>query len=142
MRPWRCRIDGACLFRDGSDAADVDLLLRALEDREAGAAQQRLDGRAVRDPPVRLILRIAFLDEMQAREEALLEDRRLRDRVVLGDRSDLAAAAQHRLEDEEVPRGMLADEIEREQRIAQMVEDAHEENDVEALAEGSHVVDR
>ncbi len=36
---------------------------------------------------------------------------------------------------------MLADQVEREQRMAQMVEHAHEEHDVEALAERADVVD-
>ena len=36
---------------------------------------------------------------------------------------------------------MLVDEIERQQRVAQVVEHAHEEHDVEALAERADVVD-
>src|SRR5437764_13160011 len=36
---------------------------------------------------------------------------------------------------------MLADEVEREQRVPQMVEDAHEDHEVEALAQRGDVVD-
>ena len=37
---------------------------------------------------------------------------------------------------------MLVDEVERQQRVAQVVEHAHEEHDVEPLAERADVVDR
>ena len=51
------------------------------------------------------------------------------------------AAALHRLEDQQVVRDVLVDQVEREQRMAQVVEHAHEEHDVEPLAERADVVD-
>ena len=37
---------------------------------------------------------------------------------------------------------MVVDEVEREQRVAQVIKHAHEEHDVEALAQRADVVDR
>jgi hypothetical protein len=37
---------------------------------------------------------------------------------------------------------VLVDQVERQQRVAQVVEHAHEEHEVEALAERADVVDR
>ena len=62
--------------------------------------------------------------------------------VVGGHRLDLVRAALHRLEEQEVPGDVLVDEVEREQRVAQVVEHPEEEHEVEALVEGGDVVDR
>jgi hypothetical protein len=43
----------------------------------------------------------------------------------------VARSALHRLEDQHVAGDMLVDEVEREQRVAQVVEHAHEDHDVE-----------
>ena len=48
----------------------------------------------------------------------------------------------HRLEQQHVVRDVLADQVEREQRVAQVVEHAHEDHEVEALAQRRDVVDR
>src|SRR3954467_6624154 len=48
-------------------AADVDLVLGMIDDTEAAAAQHRFDAGAVRNPPVRRILSVLFLDEIHQR---------------------------------------------------------------------------
>ena len=54
------RIDRAVLAGGAlRAAADEDLLLRVGHDLEAGAAQHRLRAGAVRNPPVRRVLRVA-----------------------------------------------------------------------------------
>src|SRR5579883_3651650 len=113
-----------------------------LEDVEAGAAQQRLGAGPVGNPPIRLVMRVTPLDELESRESRLIENRLFPERVVLGEHRHLIGAPLHRLEDQEISGDMLVNEVEGEQRMAQMVEHAHEKHDVEALAEPCDVIDR
>ena len=55
---------------------------------------------------------------------------------------DSSDAAQHRLEHQHVADHVLVQDVEREQRMAQVIEHAHEQHQVEALAEGRQLVDR
>src|ERR1051326_2977035 len=71
-----------------------------------------------------------------------LENRRLAERVILVEPLFAGVAALHRLTDEEIPDDMLADEIERQERVSQMVKDPEEQHEVEALAECADVIDR
>jgi hypothetical protein len=43
-------------------------------------------------------------------------------------------AALHRLEDHQVAGHVVVDQVQRQQRVAQVVEHAHEQDEVEALA--------
>src|SRR5690606_17925260 len=45
-------------------------------------------------------------------------------------------------EDQQIAHHVLADEVQRQQRVAQVIEDAHEQHDVEPLAQARNVVDR
>src|SRR4051812_47139962 len=47
----------------------------------------------------------------------------------------------HGLEEQHVPCDMLADEVEGEERVAQMIEHAHEDHEVEGLADRTDVID-
>ena len=125
--PPRNRIDRARPRRPLGAAADVDLRLRVLEDREAGAPQHRLGGGGVRRPPVGRVAGVAVLDEVQLRIAGPVELRLLEEVVVLGDRLDLGRAALHALEDQQVARDVLVDQVERQQRMAQVVEHAEEQ---------------
>ena len=98
---------------------------------------------AVGHPPVRRVARVLLLDEVQPRERRVVEDvaprrtgSRARRSIALG------RPAQHRLEHEQVADHVLVQQIEREQRMPQVIEDAHEQHEVEPLAERGHVVDR
>ncbi len=53
----------------------------------------------------------------------------------------LCGSALHRLINEQVGSDVLVDQVEREQGMAQVVEHAEEEDDIELLAESSNVVD-
>src|SRR5689334_18229260 len=139
--PRASGVDRRSVSRLRCHATEIDLFLRVLKDREAGTAEHRLDRRPVRNPPVRLVLRVAVLDEMHSREKRLLENFGVGDWVILLQRLYFTASTQHRLEDEEIARDVLADEVERQERMAEVVEDAHEQHDVEARADLRDVVD-
>ena len=59
-----------------------------------------------------------------------------------GTSSTVVRSLLHRLEQQQVAGDMLADQVEREQRVAQVVEHAHEDHEVEPLAERADVIDR
>ncbi len=101
--------------------------------RRCGASLRRRRGSASTSWSGRCA--VALLDEMQARKAWPLEHVELGERVVRRQRLDLRAAALHRLEHQEIARDVLVDQIERQQRVPQMVEHAHEQHDVEAFAE-------
>src|SRR5436305_1913631 len=114
-------------------AADVDLTLEMIDDAEAAAAQHRLDARAVRNPPVGRILGVLFLDEIHQRIAVALEHRVIPERIVVGDAGHVVAAALHALENHHVANDGLVQDVEREQRMAEVIEHAHENDDVELL---------
>jgi hypothetical protein len=49
--------------------------------------------------------------------------------------AERSRAAQHRLHDDEIVGDVLANQIQREQRMTQVIEHAHEPDDVKALGE-------
>jgi hypothetical protein len=112
-----------------------------LDDLEPGAAEHGFHAGRVRGPPVGRIIRIAMLDEVHLRVARIVEMLRLPEGVVLLDGKHVLRPALHRLEHEHVPGHVLVDEIERQERMPQVVENAHEKHHVEALAERSQVVD-
>ena len=61
--------------------------------------------------------------------------------MVLGDLQHRVGALLHRLEQHPVPGHMLPNEIEREQWVPKVVEDPHEDDEVELLTKLGHVVD-
>src|SRR3712207_1837250 len=79
---------------------------------------------------------------MHLRVTRIVKMIRLPEGVVFLDWHGLRRAALHRLEHEEVLGDMLVNEVEGEKRMAQVVEDAHEEHHVERLAELPKVIDR
>jgi hypothetical protein len=72
----------------------------------------------------------------------VIEDLALLERIVVRGVEDAVRAAQHALEHQRVVHGVRVEEVEREERVAQVVEHAHEQHEVEALAEGGDVVHR
>jgi hypothetical protein len=72
----------------------------------------------------------------------LVEHVLLGERIVLLERQDLAPPALHALEHQRVLHGVLGEQVQREERVPEVVEHAHEEHEVEALAEEGHVIDR
>lgn len=60
--------------------------------------------------------------------------------VVIGfDGDDLATAALHALEEQEIARDVLMDEVESEQGMTQVIQDAHEDDEIEFFAESGNV---
>src|SRR3954447_236898 len=80
-------------------AADIDLVLGMVSDRESRAAKHRFHAGPVRNPPVRRIAGIALLDEVHARIAALVEDARFEERIVVRHGEDRRRATLHALED-------------------------------------------
>ena len=68
--------------------------------------------------------------------------RGLEEIVVRLDAVDRRRAALKRLVHQEVARDMVVDQVERQQRMAQVVEHAHEEDDIEPLPQTRHIVHR
>src|SRR5579883_746590 len=103
-------------------------------DAESRAAQHGLNTSLIGEPPVCWIARIGVLDEIHAWAAWILEYRRVLEAVVFGHGRDCCGATLQRLEKEQVFCDMFVDEVEGEQRMAQMIEDAHEDDEVELLA--------
>src|SRR5215468_1858063 len=116
-------------------AADVDLLLGLVEDFESSAAQHRFGAGPVGDPPIGGIVRVALLDEVHCGESGLIEYVRFEKRIVLLDCRHPRAAAEESLEDQQIPHHVLLKKIEREQRMAQVVEHAQKQNHIELFVQ-------
>src|SRR4051812_33970522 len=114
-------------------ATDEHLRLRLTFDGEAGAAEHGHHAGLVRDPPVGGIAGVTAFDEVQLGIAGVVEDLRLGERVVVFESRPCRASPQHALEDQHVARHVFVDEIERQQRMPEVIEDAHEEHDVETL---------
>src|SRR3954447_7047739 len=111
-------------------------------DLEAGAAQHRLDAGAIGNPPVGPVVRVLVLDKMQDGVARALKLIRAPEVIVLLQRQMGGASPLHGLEDQDSAGHMLVDEIERKERMAQVVENAEEQNDVELFPQCANVVDR
>ena len=83
-----------------------------------------------------------MLDEEQPRKAWPIEDRPLGERVVLLERIFAGFTALHRLTDKQIADHVLANQIECQKRMPQMIENAQKQHDIEPLAEQSDVVRR
>src|SRR5262245_40724763 len=122
--------------------ADIDLVLGMRGDFKSGAAQHRLGAGTVRNPPMVGVARIDSLDEMQLGAAGAPARIRLPERVLNQHRLHFGTAALHRMEDQEIAAEVFVDQIERETRIAQMVEHAEKQHDIEALRNSASLIDR
>ena len=113
-----------------------------IDDREAGTAQHGFRARAVGNPPVGRVVRVLVLDEVHHRVAWRVELLLLPELIVPRDLPRLGGAAQHRLEYEHVADDVLVENVQREERVAEVIEDAHEEHEIEPLAEGGQLVHR
>src|SRR5438477_2851903 len=111
-------------------------------DREPRAAQHRFDAGAIGYPPVGGIVRITMFDEVQLRKSGTVEQLGGPEIVIPLHRLDGFAAALHRLKHEYIARDVLMNEIEREQRVAQVIEHTHEDHEIEPFAERTNLVNR
>jgi hypothetical protein len=103
--------------------AEVQLVPGARDDLEAGRAQHRLDACVVRHPPVRRVAPERALDEGEPRLPRLAQPLALVQREIGGRLDGLFARRGQRLQDDQ-PVDALGDNVEREQRVAQVVQDA------------------
>lgn len=122
-------------------ATNVDLPSRAIEDNEASTAQHCFGAGAVWDPPIGAIVTVGAFNEVQLRKAGLVENRPFSESVVFPQPLDVAAAPLHGLEQQQVAHGVLPEEIERKQRVTQVVQHAHQQDDIEPLSEFGDVID-
>src|SRR4051812_1928587 len=115
-------------------AANIDFLLRVLEDVKSCTSQHRFAARVIWHPPVRRIAGVAVLDEMQLRISRLIEVVAAPKVIVSRYVINLIGATLHRLKNQNVASHMLADKIERQQRVPQVIQHTHEKHDVEPPA--------
>src|SRR5258708_3292183 len=101
---------------------EINLRLRMTGDLKAGTAQHGFDTGAVRDPPIGRIVGVSTLDEVHFGVAGTLENLGVPEVVILRNGVDGRASALHRLEDKHVLGDAIVDEIESEQRVAQVVE--------------------
>src|SRR5690625_7579830 len=85
---------------------------------------------------------VFMLDEMELRPARMMELVLLLELVILMRRRDFIRAPLERLEDQQIARDMLVDQIERQQRVAKVVKHTHEQHDIEAFIQGCHIIDR
>ncbi len=83
-----------------------------------------------------------MLDEVQPWVAGIIERTGVGERIVRGDVCHVPAAALHRLEDQQIARHVLVDQIERKQRMAQVIQHADEQHDIELLSQHADVIDR
>ena len=111
-------------------------------DDEAGAAKHCLHRGPVGYEPVRRIGRIPFLHEKQFGISGILEHGPFGKRVIFFEVGYSPVTPLERLEEHHVGCDMFVDEIERQQRMPQMVKYAHEDHEVETLFKLGHVINR
>ncbi len=81
-----------------------------------------------------------MLDKGHAGPVGILELGVLGKVVIGGGGGHAVRPARQRLEQHQLSRHVFADQIQRQQRVAQVVEHAHEDHQVEAFAQGGHVI--
>ena len=128
-RPPRARLRDRQLLvaSPGGRAADKHFFFGIAFDHEPGTAQNRRCASAVGDPPVGVVTGIAMLDEGEPRESPGARTPPLpkTDSPPRPARQRGAAALQ-RLADKEIADDVVADQIERQQRMPKMIEHARE----------------
>src|SRR5207248_953199 len=100
----------------------------------------RLGAGGMGHPPVCRIAGVTVLDEMQLREFGPVEHILLPKTVIPSHLAHLGTSALHGLKNQKIARGVFAYEVQREQRMAQVIKHAKKENDVECLPDLTHVV--
>ena len=115
-------------------AAKINFLLRVGFEPESCRAEHRLHAGAIWNPPVGLIMRVAVFNEMQLRIGRIVELCNGMEIVIRFHIHHLSATPLHALEDQKVLSNMLMDQIECEQRMAQMVENSHKHHQIEFLS--------
>src|SRR6185437_9277984 len=86
-------------------------------------------------------VRILALYEMQLWKAAFEENAFLGELIIVVEVEHELRSSLHRLEQQQVLGDVLADEVEREQRVAEVVKHPHEDHEVELFAERAHVID-
>src|SRR5690606_38110625 len=104
-----------------------------LHNFETGTTQHRFGAGAIWNPPIGLVSSEFLFDEMHFGKTGLLEDFRFFKRIIALEFVHFTAAALHRLEEHLVARYVFADEIKREQWMAQVIKNTHENHEVEFL---------
>src|SRR5436853_6072511 len=82
-----------------------------------------------------------MLDKVQDGKIGMVEDLRFEERVILGQLSNLRAATEERLEDQKILYREFVEQIERQQGMPEVIEHAHEKDDVKLLAQIANGVD-
>ena len=125
-----------------SAAAHKDLWFWMADDLKAGAAEQRFRASPIRDPPVGGVARVLLFNEVQTWETGPVKDLRFREGIVVRDRFHLVATALQGLKHQQIFGDVLVDQIECQQRMAEMIEYPHEQDQIELLPQLSHIVHR
>src|SRR5579871_463856 len=125
-----------------SPSTEVNLLFRPVENLKPGAAQHGFQAGAVGNPPVRWIVAVPLLDEVQRRIARSRKDIGFAERIILFERLDIRAAAQQGLRHKEVPYHVLVQQIQRQQRMPEVVEDAQKQHQIKLLPERADLVHR
>src|SRR5205823_12636666 len=90
-------------------------------------------------PPVGLVVRVAMLDKVHLGIAGIVERRRSVELIVRFDRNNFATAALHTLKEQKIAGDMLMNQIKRKQRVAQVIQNPHKDNQVELLSNSSNV---
>src|SRR5690606_31323743 len=120
-------------FRKSNYSAEINFIFCVLHNFEASAAQHGFGAGAIRYPPIGLVSSEVFFDAMHFWKTGLIEYFRFFKRIIAFEFVHFTAAALHRLEEHLLSRDVFADEIEREQWMAQVIKNAHENYEVEFL---------
>src|SRR5438105_10492671 len=121
--------------------ANPSLFLRMRHDLQTRTAQHGLRRARVRNPPVRGIAGVAFLDEVHAGKTRLAEDFLVPEVIVVIPTLFCLSSAQHGLEDQLLA-NFFYHFVERIKRITQVIEESQKKNVVELSSERINGIDR
>src|SRR5437764_8536631 len=111
------------------------------DDFKTRTAQHGLRAGQVGNPPIGGVFGITVLDEIHSWKTGPLENRCLVKGIVVLEWLAFSTASHQRLEYEQILDHVLMQQIEREQRMSQVIQHPHEENDVKLLLELRYIID-
>src|SRR5438874_1574813 len=119
--PANGHVDRARPARQRSMPTEEHLGFRMIHNIESGAAQHRFHAGAIWNPPVGRIAAVTFFDQIHLWKTWPFEHVRFRKFIIVLEQLNRFASTLEGLKNEEIGRDVLVNQVEREQRMAQMI---------------------
>src|SRR5215213_11950322 len=112
-----------------------------VQDLKSGTPQHSFKTSTIRNPPIRRIVCKSLFDKIHAGKPLVLEHVVFPEREIRRKFHALLRATQHRLHVELIADDVFMEQIESEQRVSQVVQDTHEQHEIEPLAKLTNAID-